>query len=275
MDGRSHLIVGERLPCSLSLVIPAYNEEAGITEAVLEAEHALPWLVSAYEILVVDDGSSDGTSDRVRELSQQRSRVRLLRHPRNRGYGAALRTGFEAARYERVAFTDADCQFHLEDLIPLLRLTEVYPLAVGYRMDRQDPWLRCFFSWGYNTLVRTLLGTRVRDCDCALKVFRREALQDLLPQATGFFVNTEMLARARRAGLAIGEVGVRHRPRTRGQSTVSLMQIPRVLRALLPFWWSHTFGRTAPLQRPKTPVRAASHRATTPGCLGRRSAEIA
>src|SRR6185503_3446550 len=147
-----------------------------------EACAALPEVARRFEIIVVDDGSHDATAARVREAMRELPPVRLLRHETNRGYGAALRTGFDAARFERVAFTDADCQFHLADLAPLLRLTEDHPIAVGYRVDRQDPWPRRFFSWGYNTLTRALLGTRVRDCDCALKVFRRESLLRLLPR---------------------------------------------------------------------------------------------
>ena len=147
-------------------------------------------------------------------------------------------TGFEAARFERVAFTDADCQFHPSDLACLLPLTEDHPIAVGYRQDRQDSRWRCFVSWGYNTVVRLLLGTRVRDCDCALKVFHRDVLARLLPRSRGFFVNTEMLTRARQMGCSVAEVGVRHRPRADGQSKVSLADVPRVLKTLVPFWWN-------------------------------------
>src|SRR5689334_13012960 len=160
----------------VSLVIPAFNEEAGIRRAVAEAGEALAGLARAYEVLVVDDGSRDGTADAVAEVASGRPWVRLLRHRHNRGYGAALRTGFEAARHDRVAFTDADCQFHLADLASLLPLTEHYPVVVGYRIARQDSRRRRFASWGYNQLVRALLGTRVRDCDCALKVFQKDAL---------------------------------------------------------------------------------------------------
>jgi dolichol-phosphate mannosyltransferase len=223
---------------SLSLVIPAYNEEAVIGRAIAEARDALARLGGRYEILVVDDGSRDGTARVVAEAARACPHVRLLRHPKNRGYGAALRTGFGAARFPLVAFTDADCQFDLADLGTLADLADRYPLVTGYRIDRQDPPLRRFASWGYNVLVRTLLGTRVRDCDCALKVFRREALARLLPQTGGFFVNTEMLTRARQLGYDVAEVGVRHRPRLGGVSKVSLGDIPRTLRALLPFWWS-------------------------------------
>jgi dolichol-phosphate mannosyltransferase len=237
-------------PWRLSLVLPAYNEEAGIGQAVAEADDALAALTADYEILVVDDGSRDGTAAAVEALLRERSRVRLLRHDHNRGYGAALRTGFEAARFERVAFTDADCQFHLEDLGRLLPHSERCPVVAGYREGRQDPWRRRFLSRGYNLLVRALLGTRVRDCDCALKVFRRDALSGLLPEADGFFVNAEMLARARQQRLAVAEVGVRHRPRRRGHSKVSLWEVPRTLAKLLPFWWSRVLVPATPTIEP-------------------------
>src|SRR5438552_996146 len=154
-------------PWSLSLILPAYNEAAGIAQAVVEADDAVSRLTDRYEILVIDDGSSDRTADSVTALLLTRPYVRLVRHSTNEGYGAALRTGFESARFDRVAFTDADCQFHVDDLATLVPLTDRFPLAVGYRVNRQDTWQRRFFSWGYNRLVRLLLGTRVRDCDCA------------------------------------------------------------------------------------------------------------
>lgn len=229
----------------LSLIVPAFNEAAGIGRAVAEALEALPQVVDAFEIIVVDDGSADATADEALRAAGGDRRVRVVRHPVNRGYGAALRTGFEAARHERVAFTDADCQFHLADLALLLPLADEAPIATGFRVDRQDPALRRFYSWGYNRLVRTLFGTRVRDVDCALKVFRRDVLPEILPEARGFFANTEMFVRARDAGCAVREVGVRHRPRLAGTSKVSLLDVPRTLRALAPFWWARLRARFA------------------------------
>jgi dolichol-phosphate mannosyltransferase len=221
----------------LSLVIPAFNEAAVIGRAVREAEAALGELFDRYEILVVDDGSTDTTADVVRGVLPQSPQTRLLRHPTNRGYGASLRTGFEAARFDRIAFTDADCQFDLHDLGAMAALADEFAIVAGYRADRKDPWRRRFLSRGYNLLARTLLGTRVRDCDCALKVFGREALAELLPESRGFFVNTEMLTRARQLGYAVAEVAVVHRPRAGGVSKVSLREVPRTLRTLLGFWW--------------------------------------
>jgi dolichol-phosphate mannosyltransferase len=229
----------------LSLVIPAYNEAAGIGQAVREAAAALRALGRVHEILIVDDGSQDATAEAVAELLPEFPGLRLLHHPRNRGYGAALRTGFEAARHDLIAFTDADCQFDLADLGALLTCAERVPVVVGYRRVRQDSARRRFLSWGYNTLVRLLLDTGVRDCDCALKVFRRDALMQLLPESANFFVNTEMLARARRLKLEVAEVGVRHRPRQRGASKVSLADVPKTLAALLPFWWAQCVRREA------------------------------
>ncbi len=232
MDGR------QPDQASLSLVIPAFNEADGIARAVAEAVAALARFTPTYEVLVVDDGSTDGTAAAVEELARQHKCVRLLRHDRNRGYGAALRTGFEAARHDFIAFTDADCQFDLADLQPLLTLAVDCGVAVGRRENRKDSARRRFFSWGYNRLVRVLLGTGVNDCDCALKVFRRDVLEKLLPTTPGFFVNTEMLSRARQLEIRPAERAVLHRPRLQGVSKVSLADIPRTLATLIPFWWS-------------------------------------
>jgi len=240
----------------VSLVLPAYNEAAGIRQAITEADAALAHIAADYEILVVDDGSRDETAGIVSNEAGLRPRVRLLRHVQNRGYGAALRTGFTAARFERVAFTDADCQFYLDDLTGLLIRAKQVPVAVGFRVGRQDSARRRFLSWGYNTLARTLLGTRVRDCDCALKVFHKDVLASLLPETSGFFVNTEMLTRARQLGYEVAEMGVRHRPRLRGASTVKWSDVPRTLAALLPFWWSRVmFAGPSTAQ----PTRRSAH----------------
>jgi hypothetical protein len=234
----------------ISLIMPAFNEADGIQDAVVEAHAALVGLGYEFEIVVVDDGSSDSTAALTSEVAALRPSVRLIRHQANRGYGAALRTGFEAARYELVAFTDADSQFYLEDLDCLVPLTDYYPIAAGYRVGRQDSWRRRFFSWGYNKLVRLLLNTGLRDCDCALKVFRREVLPFILPETQGFFANAEMMSKARRLGLETVEVGVRHRPRRHGCSKVTLADIPRTLAKLLPYWWSRIlWSRRPPVLR--------------------------
>ncbi len=243
---------------SLSLVIPAFNEADVIAQAIAEAEAALFAHFDQFEILVVDDGSSDDT---VAVASAARTRhMRLLRHERNRGYGAALRTGFEAARFNLVAFTDADCQFDLSELITLAKAAEHSPIVVGKRVRRQDPWRRRVLSRGYNLLARNLLGTRVRDVDCALKVFRREVLSQLMPCSRGFFVNTEMLTRARLLGQDVSEVPVTHRARLGGTSKVSLREVPRTLRTMLCFWWQEVLFTS---HRPR-PVTVLQTRVAVP-----------
>lgn len=261
------------IPARLSLVLPAYNEAAVIAQAVREAEAALGHLFEDYEVLVVDDGSADDMAAVVAGLLPTAPHTRLIRHAVNRGYGAALRTGFEAARFPLVAFTDADCQFDLLDLGPLAALTDDYPIAVGYRHDRQDPWRRRFLSRGFNLLTHTLCGTGVRDVDCALKVFRREVLAHILPDSRGFFVNTEMLTRARQRGYAVTELPVTHRPRAGGESKVSVREVPRVFRTLLGFWWREVVRGRRP--EPVTVLQARLPAATRPAPGPRPSTEPA
>ncbi len=206
-------------------------------QAICEADEALAAITSDYEILVIDDGSTDATFAIATEQSQHRRAVRVLRQPKNLGYGAALRRGFGALRGSLLAFTDADCQFDLTELDRLVLLAKDYDIVCGYRIDRQDPWRRKFYSGTYNVLVRALLGTRVRDCDCALKVFRREVVAALPIESEGFFVNAEVLAKARLHGKSIVEVGVTHRPCAAGESKVSLRHAIPVASNLLRFWW--------------------------------------
>ncbi len=226
----------------VSLVIPAYNEAAVISQALNEAVGALADITTTFEVIVVDDGSRDDTAAIVEQFAALHPQVRLLRQPCNMGYGAALRTGFQAARLDLVAFTDADCQFHIEDLDYLIALAERFDVVSGYRIDRKDSSLRRFCSWGYNTLVQLLIGSPVRDIDCALKVFRRESLLKILPETNEFFANTEMFSKARELDLQIVDVGVRHRVRAAGSSKVRLTDVPRTLDALLPYWWRLHFS---------------------------------
>ncbi len=228
----------EEFGTELSLVLPAWNEEETILQAIQEAETALQSLVSNYEVIVVDDGSTDRTAEIVRAQSELNPRVRLVQQPRNIGYGAALKAGFRSAKYKLVAFTDADCQFNLANLEYMLPLAKHYDIVSGYRIDRKDPLLRRFLSWGYNTLTQFLIGSRIRDVDCALKIFHRDKLDSILPEADNFFANTEMFSKAENQGLSVVDVGVQHRPRAAGESKVSFWDVPQTLKTLLPFWWT-------------------------------------
>jgi dolichol-phosphate mannosyltransferase len=237
----------------LSLVIPAHNEEPIIRQAVEEAVAALRGLEIDYEVIVVDDGSTDRTREVALEASRNLAQVRVISLPHNIGYAGALRRGFREARYELVAFTDADCQFDLEELGRLLPLARTADIACGIRVDRQDPWRRKVYSKGFNILARTLLGTGVTDCDCALKIFRRDWVNSAGLEADGFFFNAELLTRARQAGLSVAEVGVTHRPRQGGTSKVSIGHVLPVLKTLLGFWWSQVLFSQPPERDPAAP----------------------
>ncbi|TWT98161.1 Undecaprenyl phosphate-alpha-4-amino-4-deoxy-L-arabinose arabinosyl transferase [Botrimarina colliarenosi] len=242
---------------SISLILPAWNEAGALPRALAEADAALRSVADDYEILVVDDGSTDATAQVVAEAAQRMPAVRLIQHPTNLGYGAALRSGFAAARCELVGFTDADNQFDLSELDRLVLLAERHEVVCGYRIDRKDSPLRCFYSRCYNVLVRGLLGVGVRDVDCALKLFHRDALGQLPITTNGFLVNSELLTQARRLGFSIVEVGVSHRPRVEGDSTVSARHIPKVLGELGRFWWNRVaFPGDAAPDRPTESRRA-------------------
>jgi len=225
-------------PSGISLILPAFNEQECIRQAVQEAVLALSNLGMPFEVVVVNDGSSDATRHLVAAMAEKDPRVRLIDLPQNQGYGNALRQGFLASRMPLVAFTDSDCQFHLEDLRLLIDRIPQSPVVVGWREDRKDLWRRKFLSRGFNLLADSLVGTGVRDVDCALKVFRRADLLKILPETGGFLVNTEMVVRARCMGLAVQEVPVRHRPRAGGQSKVRLTEVPKVFLALARFWFT-------------------------------------
>lgn len=203
---------------SLTIFFPAFNEEAIIEETVRRASAVGAAVADDYEIVVVDDGSRDGTAAAVERVAASDPHVRLEKHERNRGYGAALRTGFSTARKPLVFFSDADGQFDLNELPSLLAVLAEAPVVVGYRIKRNDPPHRLFIAKTYNLIVRTTFGLRVRDIDCAFKLFRREALEKISLESNGAFISSELLIKLRRAGVKIAERGVHHYPRTTGYS---------------------------------------------------------
>lgn len=222
----------------ISIVLPAFNEGANIKHAVLEVADYLKNVTMASEIIVVDDGSADKTADIVAALAAADNKVRLVQHLPNKGYGASIAAGIKAASYDLVFFTDSDRQFDIKGLdimLPLMN-TGVVDIIVGYRLNRRDPYVRKFLSWGFNTLVGFLFDLQVKDIDCAFKLFKRDIFSTIKIESRNFFVNTEMLAKARRLGLEILEVGVDHFPRAAGRSSVSLKYVPITLRELWRIW---------------------------------------
>jgi hypothetical protein len=214
----------------VSFVLPAFNEEANIARAVETTIAAASRFCGAYEVIVVDDGSSDGTARVVAQLMVDDPSIRLLQHGTNRGYGHALRTGFSNATLEYVFFTDADNQFDMSELPRLLAWATNADCVAGYRTVRRDPRARRINAWAWNRLVRMLFYVPVRDVDCAFKLFRRSALSGITIESGGAMINTEIMAKLARAGHTIVEVGVTHHPRTAGSASGADLGV--ILRAL-------------------------------------------
>ena len=213
------------------MVLPAFNEEANVVEAVERATEVATDLCADHEIIVVDDGSTDATAANVGELAQDDPRIRLVTHPINLGYGEALRSGFRAAAMDLVFFTDADNQFDLKELKALLPWTDRVDVVAGYRLNRQDRRGRRIAGLLWNYLVRVLFYVPVRDIDCAFKVFRREILDEIDIRSMGAMVNTELMVKLGRAGASVVEVGVTHYPRTSGKARGASPRV--VLRAMI------------------------------------------
>lgn len=218
----------------VSVFLPCHNEAGNVEAVVRRVLRTFTDLGVPFEVIVVDDGSTDATPEVATRLAAEDGRVRTVRHPRNLGYGAALRTGFAAARYPWVFFTDGDGQFDPQDFVRLLPHAASADLVVGYRLRRRDPVHRRVFGWLWNRLVRAWFGLRVRDVDCGFKLVRRAVVEDLPLRSTGAFLSTELLCRAARRGARVVEVGVPHYPRRWGRQSGGRPDV--VLRAFWELW---------------------------------------
>ncbi|MFQ5822868.1 MAG: glycosyltransferase family 2 protein [bacterium] len=225
-------------PEGISIVLPAYNEEENIRKAVEASLNVATKVAKMYEIIVVNDGSTDSTGKICDELSSQNGYLKVIHHDSNQGYGAALRTGFTSAQFKLVFFTDSDNQFDVSELRYLLPFMDTYDVVTGFRVYRYDPLMRLFLSWGYNLLVKWIFRVKTRDIDCAFKLFRREIFDHFTIESNDFFVDTEILVKARRLGYTINQVGVRHYPRMAGHTTVRPSDIPRTLKRMFNIWKS-------------------------------------
>jgi glycosyltransferase involved in cell wall biosynthesis len=226
---------GARLP-TLSYFFPAHNESANLRGLVEEALATLPSLAETFEIIIVNDGSRDDTGPIADELAAAHPEVRAVHHPTNLGYGAALRSGFAAARHEHLAFTDGDRQFKVADLRRLIdRLAAGGADAVvGYRIRRADPLVRTVYAKLYRLANRIFFGLAVRDVDCACKLFTRASLEGVNVESGGAFFSAELLIKLMARGRRLAEVGVPHYPRTAGSPTGAKPQV--VFRAVRDFW---------------------------------------
>lgn len=197
---------------NLSLVFPAYNEEHNIVQII---EQALPFIESHHaEIIVVDDGSTDQTALKVEQYAAY---VTLVRHEKNKGYGAALRSGFAVARGMWVFFSDSDLQFRLSSLHQFWSYTHTFDVIIGYRHPRKDPLMRRINAWVWTALINRSMGLAIQDVNCAFKLFRREALEGIQLQAQGASINAELLSKL--ASYRLIQLPIEHEPRRQGTQT--------------------------------------------------------
>lgn len=220
----------------ISCVMPALNEQENIEMMVRESAMAMTAVTQTFEILVIDDGSSDATPGILRKLEKELSFLRILRHEQNLGYGASLREGIAAARHPLVLWTDSDLQFDMSDITCLLRLLDGHDIVTGWRVRREDSKLRRALSIGYNNLIRLLFDLPFHDVNCAFKLFRREAIDTSWIKTNGFTAMVELFVKARGAGLGLAEVQVRHFARRAGRTTVRPIHIPITLLELVRLW---------------------------------------
>jgi glycosyltransferase involved in cell wall biosynthesis len=221
----------------LSLVLPAHNEEDNISVVVHEAVRTLPRYFDEFEVIVVNDGSSDRTEAVTRGIAELDERVRIVNHPENRGYGAALRSGFSASTGDWVMVMDSDRQFDIGDLVYLAPFAHEHDLIAGYRIQRNDPFHRTFFGKTFRLAMRILFGIQLYDIDCAFKLMRGDMLRSLNLESDGAMISTELMARWARIGGTWTQVGVHHYPRTAGQQSGGSLRV--ILRAIrdVPLLW--------------------------------------
>lgn len=218
----------------LGVVLPAWNEEAVIAQTVHKVVATLSEVAPEYEVLVVDDGSTDHTGAIADALAAENSHVRVVHNRPNKGYGGALIAGFNAVSKELTFFMDADGQFDIQDITKLLEHLGEANAVLGYRKHRQDPPLRIVNAWGWKLLMRLLFGLNVRDVDCAFKLYPTDLVRRANVQAQGAMVNTEMLVKLHRLGYTWVEVPVNHYPREGGKATgANIRVILRAFRELL------------------------------------------
>lgn len=252
----------------ISCVFPCYNEGGNIARAVkllsdaLETEVELATSIVDYEIIVVDDGSRDASEAEVRRLGDMNPRVRLVQHEQNQGYGAAIRSGITKAQFDVVFYADSDNQFDYSQVREWLPLMNENPVVCGYRIDRKDNALRLLNAFGWNLLVRMVLGQFVRDLDCGFKMFTRQALRDAdlsRLEGRGAIFSAELLLLLKKAGYKFLELPLRHYPRVEGSPTGAAPWV--IFRAFRELFLLLLRARNIPTIRPGTSETSAASRA--------------
>lgn len=204
---------------NLSIFFPTYNEEQNIQSQLKHALEVIPTLTKQFELIVVDDGSTDKTADIVKKMMKQHPQIRLVSHPNNRGYGAALKSGFMSAQYSWIFFTDADLQFNLNELHEFIPFTAQYQAILGYRRSRAEGKGRAFNAKLFKLFIDLLFRVHVKDIDCAFKLFDARLIRSIELESNGAFISAELLYKLKKQGTIFKQIPVTHHPRLRGNPT--------------------------------------------------------
>jgi len=210
---------------SISVFFPCYNEQDNVSRTTEQALAVLEKLGADFEVIIVDDGSSDATGRIADEIAGRNSSVKVVHHPTNLGYGAALQSGFKTATKQLVFYTDGDGQFDITEMPPLLPLMAQYDIVSCYRLNRQDNLIRKINAWCWTKLVCLLFRMKIRDIDCAFKLYKREIFDNITLLSAGALIDTEVLARAIRKGYTVTQKGVHHYPRRAGAQTGANLRV--------------------------------------------------
>ncbi|MCL5435090.1 MAG: glycosyltransferase family 2 protein [Patescibacteria group bacterium] len=233
-----------KLP-ELSIFFPFWNEEENIEEVIKKAIPVADRIAKKWEIIMVDDGSSDGTLKIMEKLAKENSKLIVVSHKKNRGYGAALKSGFQKAKYKLIIFNDGDGQFDFSQTPRFIEKIDNADMVIGFRKKRLDNPLRHILMNLLKVWDFFFFGFNFKDIDCGFKLFKKEALQKIMPfKSEGAMITTEILARAKKEKLKIEQVEVSHYPRIYGnQSGGNLRVIVRAIRESLALWQSLHYGR--------------------------------
>lgn len=224
---------------NLSVFFPTFNEEKNIEKTVLDAVKVLDSLKLNYEVLIIDDGSKDKTAAIADKLADKNPKIRSIHHPKNLGYGGALKTGFKNSKYSWVAFADSDGQFDFSEVKPLLEKTDSADLVLGYRLSRADSLMRKIFTFGWAMIAKVLLGLDVKDYSCGFKLIKKEVFEAVQPlEGEEKVTQIELLVKAKKKKFKFAEVGVHHYPRVYGEQTgANIKVVLKSIIDLIKLWW--------------------------------------
>ena len=252
---------------SISVFFPAFNDAESLRVLIPKTVAVLRDLASDFEVIVVDDGSADDTPAVLNELSREFAALRTIRHPQNRGYGAALRSGFQAASRELVFYTDGDGQYDVAELKSLLaRLGDNVDVVNGYKIQRADGFIRRWLGRLYHQWVRLLFGLKIRDVDCDFRLLRRRVVEAVPLVYSSGAICAELMAKIERAGFRVEEVPVHHHPRLTGRSQFFRVgTVMKMLRDVLTLWVRLVLLRQGPKPAAQCPSSAGASESPKPG----------